>query len=123
MAWRSCSVNLRAASATKTQQVALLERVAHRIHEALVELRVGLVDAGRIDKNDLRLGSVTTPWIDVRVVCGLSATMATFWPTRAFSSVDLPAFGPADDGDEARLELAGSVSIHVRVIERPLETC
>src|SRR5664280_1236711 len=38
-------------------------------------------------------GSVTTPCIDVRVVCGLSATMATFWPTIAFSSVDLPAFG------------------------------
>ena len=36
---------------------------------------------------------VTTPWIDVRVVCGLSATIATFWPTSAFSSVDLPAFG------------------------------
>src|SRR5436305_8074932 len=38
-------------------------------------------------------GVVTTPWIDVRVVCGLSATIATFCPTRAFSSVDLPAFG------------------------------
>src|ERR1035438_7631978 len=31
--------------------------------------------------------------MDVRVVCGLSATMATFWPIRAFSSVDFPAFG------------------------------
>src|SRR3954451_2095770 len=39
------------------------------------------------------LGSVTTPWIDVRVVCGLSATMATFCPTSAFNNVDLPAFG------------------------------
>src|SRR5450432_3150195 len=29
----------------------------------------------------------------VRVVCGLSATMATFCPTRAFSSADFPAFG------------------------------
>src|SRR6266568_2164859 len=38
-------------------------------------------------------GLVNTPWIEVRVVCGLSATIATFWPTRAFSSVDLPAFG------------------------------
>src|ERR1041385_214388 len=39
-------------------------------------------------------GVVTTPWMEVRVVCGLSATIATFWPTRALSSVDFPAFGP-----------------------------
>src|ERR1700722_19873954 len=31
--------------------------------------------------------------MEVRVVWGLSATMATFWPTRALSSVDLPALG------------------------------
>src|ERR1051326_2865640 len=36
--------------------------------------------------------------MEVRVVCGLSATMATFCPTRAFSSVDFPAFGkPTSD--------------------------
>src|SRR6267142_2289923 len=29
----------------------------------------------------------------LRVVCGLDVTMATFWPTRRLSSVDLPAFG------------------------------
>src|SRR5215467_4250588 len=29
----------------------------------------------------------------LRVVCGLEVTMATFWPTRRFSSVDFPAFG------------------------------
>ena len=28
-----------------------------------------------------------------RVVCGLSETIATFWPTSAFTSVDLPTFG------------------------------
>ena len=28
-----------------------------------------------------------------RVVCGLSETIATFWPTNRLSSVDLPAFG------------------------------
>src|ERR1700674_2043895 len=31
--------------------------------------------------------------MEVRVVCGLSATMAIFAPTRALSSVDLPALG------------------------------
>ena len=28
-----------------------------------------------------------------RVVCGLSETIATFWPTSAFTRVDLPTFG------------------------------
>src|ERR1051325_560221 len=28
-----------------------------------------------------------------RVVCGLSETIASFWPTMRFSSVDLPALG------------------------------
>src|SRR5215470_11923205 len=36
---------------------------------------------------------VTMPWMRLRVVCGLEATMATFWPTRRFSSVDFPALG------------------------------
>src|ERR1039458_6033074 len=31
--------------------------------------------------------------MEVRVVWGLSATMATFWPISAFSSVDFPALG------------------------------
>ena len=77
----------------KQQQVALLERRAHGVHQALVQRRVGLVNAGRIEKDDLRLRRGDHALDDVRVVCGLSATMATFWPTRAFSSVDLPAFG------------------------------
>src|SRR5208283_496986 len=38
-------------------------------------------------------GIVSTPWIEVRVVCGLSATIATFCPTRALSSVDFPTLG------------------------------
>src|SRR5579862_2384302 len=33
------------------------------------------------------------PWMRLRVVCGLRVTIATFSPTRAFSSVDLPALG------------------------------
>ena len=36
------------------QQVALFERSAHRVHQTLIEWRVGLVDAGCIGKNDLR---------------------------------------------------------------------
>src|SRR5579859_1586061 len=35
----------------------------------------------------------TIPWMRLRVVCGFDVTMATFWPTRRLSKVDLPAFG------------------------------
>ena len=38
-------------------------------------------------------GRFTTARTWVRVVCGLSDTMLTFWPTSAFSSVDLPTLG------------------------------
>ena len=36
-----------------------------------------------------------------RVDCGLGLTMLSFWPTMRLSSVDLPAFGFADDGDDS----------------------
>ena len=38
-------------------------------------------------------GRVATPRIARRVVCGLSETIATFWPTSALTSVDLPTLG------------------------------
>jgi len=38
-------------------------------------------------------GRVATPRIARRVVCGLSETIATFWPTIALTSVDLPTLG------------------------------
>ena len=38
-------------------------------------------------------GVLRTPTMRWRVVCGLSETIATFWPTKRLSSVDLPAFG------------------------------
>src|SRR5579885_2559148 len=36
---------------------------------------------------------VSTPWMVVRVVCGLEATIASLLPVSALSSVDFPAFG------------------------------
>src|ERR1700722_10589126 len=33
------------------------------------------------------------PWMRLRVVWGLGETMATFWPTRVLTRVDLPALG------------------------------
>src|SRR4249920_2578361 len=38
-------------------------------------------------------GSVSTACTEERVVCGLLETAATFWPTTAFTRVDLPALG------------------------------
>ena len=47
-------------------------------------------------------GRLTTARMRLRVVCGLSETIATFWPTRRLTSVDLPDVGPAHHGHEAR---------------------
>ena len=38
-------------------------------------------------------GRCSTPRTAERVVCGLSETMASFWPRRALSRVDLPTLG------------------------------
>src|SRR2546427_4730960 len=38
-------------------------------------------------------GRLMIPWMRLRVVCGLGDTMATFWPTSRFTSVDLPTLG------------------------------
>ncbi len=38
-------------------------------------------------------GRLTTARMRLRVVCGLSETMATFWPTIWLTRVDLPTFG------------------------------
>ena len=43
------------------------------------------------------------PRTTVRVVCGLSEVMTTFWPTSALVSVDLPALGrPTNDAKPLR---------------------
>ena len=43
------------------------------------------------------------PRTTVRVVCGLSDVITTFWPTSALVSVDLPAFGrPTNDAKPER---------------------
>ena len=49
------------------------------------------------------VGVVRTPSSAVRVVCGLELTIASFSPTKAFKSVDLPALGsPMMDAVPAR---------------------
>ena len=55
---------------------------------------LGAVHAGGVDEDDLTpAGSLYTPAIRLRVVCGLGVTMASFSPTMRFSSVDLPTLG------------------------------
>ena len=51
----------------------------------------------------------TTPRIARRVVCGLSETIATLWPTIALTSVDLPTFGrPASATKPERVLIAAT---------------
>ena len=58
------------------------ERVARALH------------AGQVDEHELRSRrAVATPRIARRVVCGRSETIATFSPTIALTSVDLPTLG------------------------------
>ena len=48
-------------------------------------------------------GRCTMPRTTVRVVCGLSDVITTFWPTSALVSVDLPALGrPTNDAKPER---------------------
>ena len=64
------------------------------------------LDARQVGEHELarRSGRVATPRIARRVVCGLSETIATFGPTIALTSVDLPTFGrPASATKPARV--------------------
>ena len=79
-------------------------------HHGALEPPLRREDAGRVDEDDLRVACASTmPRTSARVVCTLWVTIETFEPTRALSSVDLPAFGapisatkPARVGDVVR---------------------
>ena len=82
-----------AASITKQDEVGVLGAgPGGRDHRA-VEAPLGLEDAGRVDQQDLRRPSIAMPISRARVVCAFGLTIATFWPTSALTSVDLPALG------------------------------
>ena len=54
-------------------------------------------------------GLFTTARMRLRVVCGLSETMATFWPTSWFTSVDFPTLGrPTRETNPADLHASTS---------------
>ena len=74
-------------------QVRVLRAGPGRRDHRAVEPPLGLEDAGRIDQQHLRSPSIAMPISRARVVCALGLTIATFWPTSALTSVDLPALG------------------------------
>src|SRR3954449_2571953 len=53
----------------------------------------GRCTPGRSTSTSCQASAVATPRIARRVVCGLSETIATFWPTIALTRVDLPTLG------------------------------
>src|SRR5262245_45891651 len=64
-------------------------------------------------------GRVRMPTIRVRVVCGRGVTIATFWPTSAFSSVDFPTFGrPTMTAVPARWDIRPSLAAGLRGVQR-----
>ncbi len=69
----------------------------------------GFWTPGRSTSTSCASPRIATPRIARRVVCGLSETIATFSPTIALTSVDLPTFGrPASaTKPERRAEPAG----------------
>ena len=67
-----------------------------------VEPPLRFEDARRIDEQDLRpRPDAQCPSARARVVCAFGLTIATFCPTSAFTSVDLPALGAPIDGHKA----------------------
>ncbi len=64
---------------------------------------------GRSTRTSCEPAVVATPRIARRVVCGLSETIATFWPTIALTRVDLPTLGrPASATNPDRVATSGS---------------
>ena len=82
-----------AASTTKsTRSAEASASVASRTMAAFIRYS-GLWIPGVSTRAISAPGRRATPRMRLRVVCGLSETIATFSPTRALTSVDLPALG------------------------------
>jgi hypothetical protein len=78
----------------KQDQVHIGHCALHGLVQRLVQC-VGVqgLKARRIHKHKLRGPRVCMPVMRWRVVCALREVMLIFWPTSAFSSVDLPTLG------------------------------
>src|SRR4051794_7199095 len=92
-----------ALSTISATSVSLSSRSTRRCMRT-VRLSSGRCTPGRSVSTSCASSRVATPRIARRVVCGLSDTIATFWPTIALTSVDLPTFGrPARATSPARV--------------------
>jgi hypothetical protein len=83
----------RSATSTTSRARRPRDRVDARVDHPHVHAVQRPMDARRVEKHHLRVRIVLDAQDPVRVVCGLSETMASLVPTSRFSSVDLPAFG------------------------------
>ncbi len=70
------------------------------------------------------VGWCTMPRMARRVVCGLDDVIATFSPTSALVSVDLPTLGRPDEAHEAGTERVGFVGHFLaRLLRRGVDAC
>ena len=95
----------------EADDVDLGPRLAHERVEPLAEQRARLVQAGRVDEHELGVGRGARCRGSVcRVVCGLLEVIATFSPTSALVSVDLPALGrPTKQAKPERCSVTSAV--------------
>ena len=82
-------------SALRTMSAASLSASSDSTRDCIrrVSSSRGRCTPGRSTSTSWMSPTVDTPRIARRVVCGLSETIATFCPTIALTSVDLPTFG------------------------------
>ena len=77
----------------QAEHVDLADRVDGRVDHPHVHPVQRPVDARRVEEDDLRVRIVPTPRIRVRVVCGLSETIASFVPDQPVQQRRLAGVG------------------------------
>jgi hypothetical protein len=87
----------------RPDDVDLAHRLQRRIHHPHVHAVQRAMDARRVDEHDLPLGEVRTPVMRLRVVCGLSETMASLVSDQTVEQGGLAGVRAADQRDEPAL--------------------
>ena len=98
----STTSRIASASCAPSQAAATIARSSRRLgsNRPGVSARMIWVSASPVFSSAM-------PISRARVVCALGLTIATFWPTSALTSVDLPALGAPMHGDEAAVGWVG----------------
>src|SRR5450755_514892 len=106
----SISTPTRSASCAPLQAVVTMARSSRRF---------GAKMPGVSTKMSCALPSIVMPRMSARVVCTLCETMVTFEPTRALSSVDLPALGaPISATKPQRVSSLGDLRSTIQLVHR-----